>query len=129
MRTVYILLSIIGLYLLLCLGSCSLFRKTSKITASATFDLSKQIEAQTLDLKTRQKETQRYSYWEDSIFHQYEVVREQIDQSKASTVKTQENQETKQQQVLKESKPAETWGSLIIVIVLGSVIITMAMKK
>ncbi len=129
MRTVYILLSIIGLYLLLCLSSCSLFRKTSKITASSTFDLSKQIEAQTLDSKTKQKETLRYSYWEDSIFHQYEVVREQIDQAKSSIVKTQENQEAKQEQVLKESKTAETWGSLIILVVLGSVIVTMAIKK
>lgn len=129
MRTVYILLSIIGLYLLLCLGSCRLFRKTSKIHSSSTFDLSKQTEAQTLDVKTKQKETLRYSYWEDSIFHQYEVVREQIDQAKSSMVKTRENQETKQQQVLKESKPAETWVSLIILVVLGSVIITMAIKK
>jgi len=44
-------------------------------------------------------------------------------------VKTQENQEAKQEQVLKESKPAETWGFLIILIVLGSVVVTMAMKK
>lgn len=117
------------LFVIILLSGCSLFRKTSKITASATFDLSKQTEAQTLDLKTKLKETQRYSYWEDSIFHQYEVIREQIDQSKASNVKTQENQETKQDQVLKESKPAESWVFLIILVVLGSVIVTMAMKK
>ncbi|RZM22603.1 MAG: hypothetical protein EOO88_28905 [Pedobacter sp.] len=117
------------LFPIILLSGCSLFRKTSKITASATFDLSKQTEAQTLDLKTKLKETQRYSYWEDSIFHQYEVIREQIDQSKASNVKTQENQETKQDQVLKESKPAESWVFLIILVVLGSVIVTMAMKK
>ena len=122
MKIKYILLIIL-------LTGCGLFKKTTKSSTASSFDLSKQTEAQTLDLKTKQKEIQRYSYWEDSVFHQYEVIREQIDQSKASTVKTQETQETKQAQVLKESKPAETWVFLIILVVLGSVIVTMAMKK
>lgn len=127
MRTVYILLSIIAIYLLSCLGSCSLFRKNTKTTASARFDLKKQTEAQTLNSKTTQKETQIHSYWKDSIFYQFEVIREQIDQSKARTVETQENQQAKQEQTTKESKPIEPW--IYAGIIFGLIAFILIFKK
>jgi len=71
------------IFLILLLSSCGLFRKTTKTTVKDSFDFSKQTEAHSLDLKTSQTETQIYSYWKDSIFHQYEVIREQVDQAKA----------------------------------------------
>ena len=59
------------IFLILLLSSCGLFRKTTKTNVKDSFDLSKETEAQI------------YSYWKDSIFHQYEVIREQVDQAKA----------------------------------------------
>ncbi|RYE37872.1 MAG: hypothetical protein EOP48_27980 [Sphingobacteriales bacterium] len=101
--------------LILLLSSCSLFKKTTKTIAKGSFDLSKQIEARSLDTQTAQKETQIYSWWKDSVFYQYAQIKEQVDQAKAATVVLQENQEVKQEQTIKESEPAEEWvyGSLV----------------
>jgi len=129
MRTAYKLLSVFALYFLLCILSCGLFKRATKSTSAATFDLSKQTEENHLALTTKQKETQVYSFWKDSIFYQYQLIKEQAEQAKTGTVKMQEKQETKQEQITKESRPFETWGFLVILIVLGSVIVTMAMKK
>jgi len=101
--------------LILLLSSCSLFKTTTKTTAAKSFDLSKQIDARSLDIQTAQKETQIYSWWKDSVFYQYSQIKEQVDQAKAATVVLQENQEVKQEQTVKESEPAEAWvcGSFV----------------
>ena len=106
--------------LILFLSGCSLFKKTTKTTATGSFDLSKQTEQNHLDLQTSQKETQIHSYWKDSIFYQYELIKEQVDQAKTGILKVQENQEAKQEQITKESKPVEPWvyaGILLGIIV------------
>ncbi|RYY13448.1 MAG: hypothetical protein EOO04_31860 [Chitinophagaceae bacterium] len=100
MKTIYLII-------ILLLSSCSLFRKTTKTTAAESFDLSKQTEMQTLDLKTSQKETQIYTWWKDSIFYQYEVIREQEDQTKAEKMNVLEKQGATQQYTTKERNPAE----------------------
>ena len=102
MKTKYILLIIL-------LTGCGLFKKTTKSSTASSFDLSKQTEQNQLDLKTTQKETQIYSYWKDSILYQFEVIREQIDQAKIASEKTQESQHNKQIQTVKVSKPVEAW--------------------
>ena len=110
--------------LILLLSGCSLFKKTTKTTAHRSFDLSKQTEAHSLDLKTMQKETQIYSWWNDSIFYQYELVKEQVDQAKAGTSKTLEKQEARQEQMVKVSTPVEVWIYAGIVLgIIGFVLI------
>lgn len=124
MRTVYKLLSVIVLYFMLCILSCSLFKRTTKSTSAATFDLSKQVQENHLLLTTKQKETQIYSYWKDSIFYQYQLIKEQVEQTKAGTVKTREKQEAKQEQITKESRPIEVWIYAGIVLgIIGFVLI------
>ncbi|TCD02718.1 hypothetical protein [Pedobacter psychroterrae] len=117
------------LYLLtiILLSSCSLFKKTTKSSATSSFDLSKQIEENQLALTTTQKETKIYSLWKDSVFYQYQLIKEQVDNAKAGTVKTQENQQTKQEQTTKESKPVETW--IYAGIILGLIGFILIFKK
>ena len=102
MKTLYIIIIVL-------LSSCSLFKKTTKTTNSASFDLSKQTEAHRLELQTAQKETQIYSFWKDSIFYQYAMIKEKVDQARAGTLKVQENQEATQEKAVKESQPMEIW--------------------
>lgn len=117
----------IYLLLITLLSSCALFKKTTKSSETSSFDLSKQTEENQLALITTQKETQIYSYWKDSMFYQYEVIKEQIDQSKAGTVKTQENQETKQERSIKESQPLDIW--IYAGIILGIIWLILIFKK
>ena len=112
------------LIIIIPLSSCSLFKKTTKTSAIESFDLSRQTEARSLDLKTSQKETQIYSYWKDSIFYQYEVIREEVDQAITGSLKVQENQAVKQETNIKESKPVEAWiYTGIILGIIGFVVI------
>ena len=120
MKTKYILL-------ILLLSSCALFKKSMKSSSTNSFDLSKQTEANQLALTTTQKETQIYSYWKDSMFYQYEVIREQVDQAKAGTVKTLENQEAKQERSIKESQPIDVW--IYAGIILGIIWFILIFKK
>ena len=103
MKTLYTIM------LILLLSSCSLFKKTTKTTTSASFDLSKQTEVRNLELQTAQKETQIYSFWKDSVFYQYSLIKEQVDQARAGTLKVEENQEAKKGKAVKESRPVESW--------------------
>ncbi|RYG34367.1 MAG: hypothetical protein EOO01_32325 [Chitinophagaceae bacterium] len=98
-----------------------------KSSTTNSFDLSKQSEENQLTLTTMQKETQVYSYWKDSIYYQYEVIREQIDQAKAGAVKTLENQQAKQEQTIKESQPIDVW--IYAGIILGIIWFILTFKK
>ena len=120
MKTLYIIL-------LALLSSCSLFKKTTKNTTSASFDLSRQTEARSLDLLTAQKETQIYSFWKDSIFYQFALIKEQADQARAGTLKVQENLEAKQDQTIKESRPMEMW--IYVITLLGIIGFALIFKK
>ena len=115
------------LFLIILLSSCALFKKTVKSSSTSSFDLSKQTEENQLALTTTQRETQIYSYWKDSMFYQYEAIREQVDQAKAGTVKALENQETKQEQITKESRPVEAW--IYAGIILGLIAFIIIFKK
>ena len=120
MKTRYIIL-------LALLSSCSLFKKTTKTTNAASFDLSKQTEAHRLELQTAQKETQIYSFWKDSIFYQYAMVKEQVDKANTGSLSVQENQELQQAHTSKESKPVESW--VYVIFLLGLIVFVLIFKK
>jgi len=120
MKTLYIIL-------ILSLTSCSLFKKTTKATNTASFDLSKQTEVRSLELQTAQKETQIYSFWKDSIFYQYSLIKEQVDKANTGSLKLQENQELKQAQTIKESKPVESW--IYAIFLVGLIAFVLIFKK
>ncbi|RYE50712.1 MAG: hypothetical protein EOP48_19320 [Sphingobacteriales bacterium] len=109
----------LAMYFLLCFSSCGLFKKTTRTTDFQSFDLSKETDARRLDLTAMQKETQSYSWWKDSIFYQYEVIKEKVDQARATNLTTWEKQESKQEQTVKISKPVENW--IYVGIILGIV--------
>ena len=115
------------LIIFILLSSCSLFKKATKTTFTESFDLSKQTEQHQLDLKTMHKETQIYSWWKDSIFYQYEVIKEHVDQARAGNLKTLEKQEAKQEQTVKVSQPVEAW--IYAGIVVGIVVFILVFKK
>jgi len=127
MKTQYIIMKTLHIILILSLSSCSLFKKTTKTTTIGSFDLSKQTEARSLELQTAQKETQIYSFWKDSIFYQYALIKEQADQARAVTLKVQENLEAKQEQTIKESRPMEMW--IYVITLLGIIGFALIFKK
>ena len=111
------------LFCIVLLSSCSLFKKTTKTTNSASFDLSKQTEARSLALETAQKETQIYSFWKDSIFYQYAMIKEKVEQERAGTLKVQENQEATQEKAVNESQPVESWIYMGIILCIVGVLL------
>lgn len=101
-----------------CFFSCSLFRKTNKTTANATQSSVKQMEANQLILKKAGKETQIFTYWNDSDFYQYQYIKEQIDQAKSGKVIAEEKQESKQTINTKKTEPVAPWIYVLMLLVL-----------
>ena len=81
--------------LLLCAG-CALFNKTSKTSDVAKQSSINQLESSQLVLKSVNKETNIFTYWNDSGFYRLEQIRERTDQAKSDKLKTIEKQEAKQ---------------------------------
>lgn len=102
--------------LLLCAG-CALFNKTSKTSDVAKQSSINQLESTQLVLKSVDKETQIFTYWNDSGFYRLEQIRERADQAKSDKLKTIEKQEAKQAMVTKKREPLNTWIFVLIVIV------------
>jgi Na+-transporting NADH:ubiquinone oxidoreductase subunit NqrC len=98
--------------------SCGLFKKTSKTTVSDKQLLTREIEQNQLILKSANKETQVFTYWNDSGFYQFQNIKEQINQAKSGQFKTQEKQKVEQETTVKKSEPVKMWiyaGAVAIV--------------
>jgi maltose-binding protein MalE len=112
--------------MLLCSG-CALFQKTSKTTAVDTQSSINQLESTQLVLKTVGKETQIFTYWNDSGVYQYHHIKEQIDQAKLNKVKTEEKQQAKQTVTTKKTEPLKIW--IYIGLGVGVVVCFLILKK
>jgi len=110
-----------GLFIILltcCLYSCALFQKTSK-TKSADVQSSKtKLESSQLVLKSLGKETQVFTYWNDSGIYQYQHIREQIDQAEVTDTKKAENQYAKQTVTTKKDEGLRSWVYFTLIILL-----------
>ncbi|WEK20520.1 MAG: hypothetical protein P0Y49_05135 [Candidatus Pedobacter colombiensis] len=118
MNKKHILLIILGLYLFMVCMSCNLFKKTTKINSTSAQTTSKQKESSQLILKTGNKETQIFTYWNDSAVYQYQNIKELVNETAAARRTTEEKQSLKQQQTIKESEPTKMWMLFGIVIAL-----------
>ncbi|SMC70392.1 hypothetical protein [Pedobacter africanus] len=73
------------------ISSCGLFKKTSKTTTSYAQSSAKEIEQRQLVLKSANKETQIFIYWNDRGFYQFRHIKEKIDQAKSGQLKLAED--------------------------------------
>jgi hypothetical protein len=112
--------------MLLCSG-CALFQKTSKTTAVDTQSSINQLESSQLVLKTVGKETQIFTYWNDSGVYQYQHIKEQVDQAKLNKVKTEEKQQAKQTVTTKKTEPLKIW--IYIAVGVGVVVCFLILRK
>lgn len=106
------------LLILFCLFGCGVFKKTSKTTSSTTQSSTNQLESSQLVLKSAGKETQVFTYWNDSGFYQFQHIKEQVDETKSDDLKTMEEQKMGQITTVKESEFLKNWIYGIILIVL-----------
>ena len=94
---------------LMLLQSCSLFKKTTKTTVNDSQSSSKSSDFNWLNIKTANKETNIFTYWDSGMVYQYQNIREQADQAESAGLKTTDSFTTKKNLVVKESKPPVLW--------------------
>lgn len=107
------------LLILLCLFGCGIFKKTSKTSSTATQSSNNQLESTQLVLKNADKETQLFTYWNDSGFYQVQYIKEQVDQVDAAYQNKKEEQSTRNELSTKKVEPVKTWlyvGGILVVI-------------
>ena len=110
-----------GLFIFLlscCLYSCTLFQKTSKTKSAAIQSSKTRLESSQLVLKSSGKETQVFTYWNDSGIYQYQHIREQIDQAEVTDTKKAENQYAKQTITTKKDEGLRSWVYFTLIILL-----------
>jgi len=105
----------------LCLFGCALFNKTSKTTTTDTQSSTKQLESSQLLLKKADKETQIFTYWNDSGFYQFQYIKEQVDQAKSGKFRADEKQSAKNTMNSKTVEPVGAWIYVMILIGLAGV--------
>lgn len=104
--------------IVLCLFGCALFNKTSKTSVTDTQSSTKQLESIQLLLKNAGKETQIFTYWNDSGFYQYQLIKEQSNERASAQLKVTEKQVSKEKQISKKSEPVKVWGYILLLIAL-----------
>jgi ATP-dependent Zn protease len=108
----------IALIITLFICSCSLFKKTSRSSDVTKKSSLNQLESSQLVLKNIGKETQVFTYWNDSGFYQYQLIKEQSKEQTATQLKSKEVQDVKEKQKSKESEPIRLFGYLVVLVVL-----------
>ncbi len=78
----------------------------------------KQMEAKQLILKKAGKETQIFTYWNDSGFYQVQYIKEQIDQAKSGKVIAEEKKEAKQTTSTKKIESVASWIYVLMLLLL-----------
>lgn len=90
-------------------SGCVLLRKSSKTTTKETEQASKKTELQEFVLKSANKETQVFTYWNDSGFYQYQHIKEQVDQAGGERLTIHEEERATKKLTQKKSEPVGTW--------------------
>ena len=109
-------MKIIIIVMVLFLSGCVLFKHTSKSSEKETQQSSKEAEFREFILKTGTKETQVYSYWNDSGFYQYQRIMEQVDQSASRQLKTGEEEVIKKESSSKKTEPSKIWVWIVVIV-------------
>lgn len=85
---------------MLCLMGCATMRKTDKTEHTARKEMEKQTYLDKVAITNAGKETQTFTWWNDSTVYQYQSVKEQTAEVKAERLAAKENTSV----ALKESK-------------------------
>ena len=113
------------LFMLICFSGCNLFKKTSSNSLANIQNSTKQSVSDQFVLKSANKETQVFTYWNDTSIYQYQLIKEQVREAQSDKLKTEEQQQAKQQQTRKESEPANAWVYIgIAITVIGCCIVS-----
>lgn len=94
---------------ILCLSGCGIFKKTNKERSKIIQSATNQLEASQLVLKSADKETQVFTYWNDSGFYQYQQIKERVDLAKTGKIAIEEKKEVTEKHFLKQTQPVSTW--------------------
>lgn len=116
------ILEVVCLVLIFCMG-CMLFKKSTKSTTETRSENQVQAYLERVNLKTSNRETNIYTYWNDSSVFQYQNVRENIEVTKHNTVNKNEKQVTQQKEMVKKTEPPDLWVYGVIVVVVVGVLI------
>ncbi|TCC97244.1 hypothetical protein [Pedobacter hiemivivus] len=100
---------LISTLILLFLQSCNLLKKTTKTVVNDTQNSSKFSDFNMLNIKTADKETNIFTYWDSGVVYQYQNIRERVDQTESVDLKTTDQLTTKKDVVIKESEPPVLW--------------------
>lgn len=117
MKTTYILLTVV------CLSSCALFKKTTKTVSQNNLRTEKQTYLDKTEVKTADKETHTYTWWNDSTIYQYQHVRERIDEAKTGSLKTKETVVSEEKVLSKSSNPLHIWIYVVIVMMIIALLV------
>lgn len=90
-------------------NGCALFQKTTRTSNSASKATTSQLESNQLALSRAGKETQIFTYWNDSGIYQYQHIKEQVDQAKSVQLKLGETEQETITQHIKKKEPITTW--------------------
>jgi hypothetical protein len=112
----------IAFLLLIHFTGCMLFKKSSKATLQNRSDSNSQSYLERVSLKTANKETNIYTYWNDSLIFQFQNIRENVDEAKLSVLSNKENQVTKQEQTIKKAEPPDLWLYGVVAILVAVVL-------
>lgn len=100
----------LALYLMVvCFYGCKVFKQTARVKHNSAT----QVEAAELLWKQADRERRIYSYWNDSGFYQFEVMRERVGEAKSGRIMLNEKQEDSAKFVKRDMKG---WGIWIDVI-------------
>lgn len=101
------------------LWGCALFKKTSRSSSQNSHISNHQLEASQLVLKSADRETQVFTYWNDSGFYQYQHIKERVDQAETGKVMMEERNKVEQKNVVKTKEPVYAWMYIGIIVLFG----------
>jgi ATP-dependent Zn protease len=104
------------LCIILLFCSCALFRKTGKTKNVATQYSKNQLDFEQLILKSSGKETQVFTYWNDSSFYQYQNIKEQINKAETGQLSTIIQHEAEETVAVKNTTSVQIWGVIGLII-------------
>lgn len=97
--------------------SCALFKKTNREVALNSQTINKQSELSQLVLKTAGRETQIYTYWNDSGFYQYQRIMEQTDQTEMTKLEHKDERQLKQKITQSVSTPSYAFMLVLLLVI------------
>lgn len=102
--------------------SCSLFRKTSRTKDVVTQSSRNQLDFGQVVLKSADKETRIFTYWNDSSFYQYQNVKEQVNKAETNQWAAKAQHKEEQMVAAKNTTSVQAWVviSLVVIIIVFS---------